>query len=303
MNDPKLERCKQVIKQYEENQKKLQEKKKIRPPKISIPKKPTTQKDIVKDIKKMNYTGVQDLKNKVAEEIELDKEINLDEILTDEDTDEEKPKRSSISKNIQKKINKETPKKLSTKEEEKLRKIEERNKKKVEALLKKQEEKFKRQMKGTMKEEGTGRIITGKEKEDALKKLQQKEREIEEYQIKRGEKERDERWKNIKYLEDNFLDYRIKEYANELKKIKAKLKKKPNSGNARFALKEIGRDYRKLKNKSRGYLDLIQGGDPDFWYTSRNQEPPPKEKHLRFITPYSELPKKLGVKKLDDIVY
>jgi hypothetical protein len=92
--------------------KNCRKKKKIRPPKISIPKKPTTQKDIVKDIKKMNYTGVQDLKNKVEEEIELDKEINLDEILTDEDTDEEEETiRSSISKNIKKKINKETPKK------------------------------------------------------------------------------------------------------------------------------------------------------------------------------------------------
>jgi hypothetical protein len=122
MNDPKLERCKQIIQQYEDNQKKIavkpSPKPKVRPvrerpPKVYIPKKENRldpMKDVVSDIKKIDYNSLQDIKDKVKDDIELDKEVDLDQFLTDEEEDEY-IYRSSISNNIKKKINKETPKK------------------------------------------------------------------------------------------------------------------------------------------------------------------------------------------------
>lgn len=218
MNDPKLERCKQVIRQYEENQKKqkieLSKKPKVRPTKISIPKKPTTQKDIVKDIKKMDYSGVQDIKDKVKKQIELSKKPKKQTA-----TKEEKPKpmRTSISQNIQEKINQETPKKVDKYQEaidkdtsltnflDKLRDMEDEESEEEESLfVDKQKEEAQRRIDEQNKK---GLTLAQKKK---LREKETKEREDRQWKdmVKRREERRKKSgfYKPVRYLEDPETD-------------------------------------------------------------------------------------------------
>ena len=242
MNDPKLERCKQIIQQYEENQKKikieLSKKPKVkpvreRPPKVSIPKKENRldpMKDVVSDIKKIDYDSVQDIKDKVKEDIRLDQDVNLDLIDSEDDEEEDEPKdkpkpkppkpkppkpepkRSSISQNIKEKINQETPKKDKYLEAidkdtsllnflDKLKDMEDEESEEEQSLfVDKQKEEARQRIEEQNKK---GLTVAQKKK---LREKETKEREDREWadMVKRKEERRKKSgfYKKVRYLED-----------------------------------------------------------------------------------------------------
>jgi dsDNA-binding SOS-regulon protein len=240
MNDPKLERCKQIIQQYEENQKKikieLSKKPKVkpvreRPPKISIPKKENRidpMKDVVSDIKKIDYNSVQDIKDKVKEDIRLDQDVNLD-LIDSEDEEEDKPKdkpkpkppkpkppkpiRSSISENIKEKINQETPKKDKYQEAidkdtsllnflDKLKDMEDEESEEEESLFVDKEKEVARQRIDEQNKKG---LTQAQKKKLREKETKEREDKIWADMVKRREERRQKSgfYKPVKYLDDD----------------------------------------------------------------------------------------------------